>query len=225
MNCTSYPRCGFNRCLKLHLHGSEEQSLDPTKIELETSGSIGGRVSACLVAPACKCGEVILMPSILGTLLLVDSEEEYFAEEVTKLRDDVENKGLSVIVVADWFNVPVMRKIKFYDENTRQWWMPDTGGVNVPALNGLLSQWNMAFSDQVYEGEFEIGENRGSLCFFVVFFSSHREDRLRCRLISTFRWTGWHFASISRGKSTGIHALVVSTLVRSTNVIDTSYKT
>ena len=146
-----------------------EQSLDPTKIEVETSGSIGGRVSACLVAPACKCGEVILMPSILGTLLLVDSEEEYFAEEVTKLRDDVENKGLSVIVVADWFNVPVMRKIKFYDENTRQWWMPDTGGVNVPALNGLLSQWNMAFSDQVYEGEFEIGENKGRLGFFIAF--------------------------------------------------------
>ncbi|XP_015778554.1 PREDICTED: membrane-bound transcription factor site-1 protease-like [Acropora digitifera] len=104
-----------------------------------------------------------------STLLLVDSEEEYFAEEVTKLRDDVENKGLSVIVVADWFNVPVMRKIKFYDENTRQWWMPDTGGVNVPALNGLLSQWNMAFSDQVYEGEFEIGENKGRLCFFIAF--------------------------------------------------------
>ena len=184
------------------------------------------------------------MPSILGTLLLVDSEEEYFAEEVTKLRDDVENKGLSVIVVADWFNVPVMRKIKFYDENTRQWWMPDTGGVNVPALNGLLSQWNMAFSDQVYEGEFEIGENKGTrLCFFILFskgehflflsffevsrvcflsLSSLREDRPRCHLISTFRWTGWHFASISRDKSIGIHSLVVSTLVRSTNMIDTS---
>lgn len=96
-----------------------------------------------------------------GTLLLVDSEEEYFAEEVTKLKEDVEEKGLSVIVVGDWFNVPVMRKIKFYDENTRQWWMPDTGGVNVPAINTLLSHWNMAFSDQVYEGEFTIGENKG----------------------------------------------------------------
>ena len=97
------------------------------------------------------------------TLLLVDSEEEYFAEEVTKLREDVEERGLSVIVVGDWFNVPVMRKIKFYDENTRQWWMPDTGGVNVPAINSLLSHWNMAFSDQVYEGEFTIGDNKGIL--------------------------------------------------------------
>ena len=56
-----------------------------------------------------------------------------------------------------------MRKIKFYDENTRQWWMPDTGGVNVPAINSLLSHWNMAFSDQVYEGEFTIGDNKGIL--------------------------------------------------------------
>lgn len=95
-------------------------------------------------------------------MLLVDSEEEYFAEEVTKLKEDVEEKGLSVIVVGDWFNVPVMRKIKFYDENTRQWWMPDTGGVNVPAINTLLSHWNMAFSDQVYEGEFTIGDNKGN---------------------------------------------------------------
>ena len=93
--------------------------------------------------------------------MLVDSEEEYFREEITKLKEDVETKGLSVIVVGDWFNVPVMRKIKFYDENTRQWWMPDTGGVNVPAINNLLSQWDMAFSDQVYEGEFTIGENKG----------------------------------------------------------------
>lgn len=98
----------------------------------------------------------------------MDSEEEYFAEEITKLREDVEEKGLSVIVVGDWFNVPVMRKIKFYDENTRQWWMPDTGGVNVPAINGLLSHWNMAFSDQVYEGEFTVGENKGMVVFRVT---------------------------------------------------------
>ena len=36
-----------------------------------------------------------LLLFILGTLLLVDSEEEYFAEEVAKLREDVEERGLS----------------------------------------------------------------------------------------------------------------------------------
>ena len=54
----------------------------------------------------------------LGTLLIVDSEEEFFPDEITKLKRDID-QGLSVIVFADWYNVPVMRKVKFYDENTR----------------------------------------------------------------------------------------------------------
>ena len=62
-----------------------------------------------------------------GALLLVDSEEEYFPEEIAKLRLDVEERGLSLVIFADWYNSDVMKKIKFYDENTRQWWMPDTG--------------------------------------------------------------------------------------------------
>ncbi|KAK3746384.1 hypothetical protein QZH41_018216 [Actinostola sp. cb2023] len=95
-----------------------------------------------------------------GTLLLVDSEEEYFPEEIVKLKRDIKEKGLSVIVIADWYNIPVMRKIKFYDENTRQWWMPDTGGANIPALNELMMSWGMAFSDEVYEGDFTIGEHK-----------------------------------------------------------------
>lgn len=56
-----------------------------------------------------------------GTLLMVDSEEEYFPEEITKLRRDIDN-GLSLIVFSDWYNTSVMRKVKFYDENTR--WAP-----------------------------------------------------------------------------------------------------
>ena len=57
----------------------------------------------------------------------MDSEEEFFPEEIAKLRLDVEERGLSLVVFADWYNSDVMKKIKFYDENTRQWWMPDTG--------------------------------------------------------------------------------------------------
>ncbi|KAL5022745.1 hypothetical protein ScPMuIL_001900 [Solemya velum] len=52
-----------------------------------------------------------------------------------------------------------MKKVKFYDENTRRWWMPDTGGVNIPALNDLLDVLGMAFSDKVYEGDFKIGDH------------------------------------------------------------------
>ncbi|XP_073911670.1 membrane-bound transcription factor site-1 protease isoform X2 [Castor canadensis] len=93
-----------------------------------------------------------------GTLLMVDSEEEYFPEEITKLRRDVDH-GLSLVVFSDWYNTSVMRKVKFYDENTRQWWMPDTGGANIPALNELLSVWNMGFSDGLYEGEFALASH------------------------------------------------------------------
>ncbi|XP_067651684.1 membrane-bound transcription factor site-1 protease-like isoform X1 [Haliotis asinina] len=93
-----------------------------------------------------------------GTLLIVDAEEEYFPEEVTKLKRDID-QGLSVIVFADWYNVSVMKKVKFYDENTRQWWMPDTGGANIPAINDLLSPLGMAFSDQVYEGDYTVGDH------------------------------------------------------------------
>ncbi|XP_035231540.1 membrane-bound transcription factor site-1 protease-like [Stegodyphus dumicola] len=93
-----------------------------------------------------------------GALLLVDSEEEFFHEEVSKLIKDIDS-GLSLVVFADWYNVSVMKKVKFYDENTRQWWMPDTGGANIPALNDLLSAWGMAFSDEVYEGDFTLGNH------------------------------------------------------------------
>ncbi|XP_046398458.1 membrane-bound transcription factor site-1 protease [Ischnura elegans] len=92
-----------------------------------------------------------------GALLLVDPEEEFFPEEIDKLRDDVLTRGLSVIVFADWYNSSVMRRVKFYDENTRQWWMPDTGGANIPALNDLLSSWGIALGDGVYEGDFMLG--------------------------------------------------------------------
>ncbi|XP_033228138.1 membrane-bound transcription factor site-1 protease isoform X2 [Belonocnema kinseyi] len=95
-----------------------------------------------------------------GTLLIVDSEEEFFPQEVAKLKKDVEEEGLSVVVFADWYNVTVMKKVKFYDENTRQWWVPDTGGANVPALNDLLyPNWGIAFSSDVRDGQFVLGQH------------------------------------------------------------------
>lgn len=65
--------------------------------------------------------------------------------------------GLSVVVFGEWYNVSVMKKVKFFDENTRQWWVPVTGGANVPALNELLGTWGIAFGDTVLEGDFSIG--------------------------------------------------------------------
>lgn len=60
-----------------------------------------------------------------GTLLIVDSEEEFFKEEMAKLYSDIVDLGLSIIVAAEWYNTDVMKdKIKFFDENTKQWWTP-----------------------------------------------------------------------------------------------------
>lgn len=81
-----------------------------------------------------------------------------FPEEITKLKRDVDS-GLSVAVFADWYNITIMKKVKFYDENTRQWWMPDTGGANVPALNDLLALWGIELGDRVFEGDFKMGDH------------------------------------------------------------------
>ncbi len=75
----------------------------------------------------------------LGALMIFDAEEEFHPSEVTKLYEDVISKGLSLIVFAEWFNASVIKEAKFYDENTRKWWTPVTGGSNVPSLNSKPS--------------------------------------------------------------------------------------
>ena len=94
-----------------------------------------------------------------GTLLIVDPEEEYFDEEIAKFREDILEKNLSVIIFADWYNVTVMKHMKFYDQNTRQWWVPDTGGTNIPALNELLADFDIGLGDKVLEGYFHFGDH------------------------------------------------------------------
>ncbi|KAK2985316.1 hypothetical protein RJ640_024312, partial [Escallonia rubra] len=91
-----------------------------------------------------------------GTLLLVDLEDEYFAEEIKKLRDDVIHTGLGLAVFAEWYNVDTMVKMRFFDDNTRSWWTPVTGGANVPALNDLLAPFGIGFGDKILNGDFSI---------------------------------------------------------------------
>ncbi|XVF34841.1 hypothetical protein REPUB_Repub18cG0093000 [Reevesia pubescens] len=91
-----------------------------------------------------------------GTLLLVDLEDEYFEEEIEKLRDDVINTGLGLAVFAEWYNVDTMVKMRFFDDNTRSWWTPVTGGANIPALNDLLKPFGVAFGDKILNGDFSI---------------------------------------------------------------------
>lgn len=95
-----------------------------------------------------------------GALLIVDSEEEFFQEELSKLRRDVEELGLSVVIFADWYNTEMMAKIRFFDSNTELQWTPVTGGANVPALNELVDMFGVALSDRVFKGDVDWGEGR-----------------------------------------------------------------
>lgn len=79
--------------------------------------------------------------------------------------DDITKNGLSLIVFAEWYNKSVIKAAKFFDENTRKWWSPITGGANLPALNTLLKKFDILFGDKIYEGEFKIGDH-------VTLFSS-----------------------------------------------------
>ncbi|GAM18904.1 hypothetical protein SAMD00019534_020790, partial [Acytostelium subglobosum LB1] len=97
-----------------------------------------------------------------GALLIVDPEEEFFPAEIKKIEEDVRNKGLNLIVFADWYNGDMMEKFKFYDDNTERHWTPATGGANIPALNDFLSNFGIFLGDTVYNGDFTIG-NRSSI--------------------------------------------------------------
>lgn len=90
--------------------------------------------------------------ALYGTLLLVDSEDDFHAAEVAKLQRDLRETGLSLLVMADWYDTRVMERAQFFDDNTRMWWSPITGGANIPALNDLLAGFGIAFGGTVYTG-------------------------------------------------------------------------
>mmetsp|Transcript_1171 Transcript_1171/g.3431 ORF Transcript_1171/g.3431 Transcript_1171/m.3431 type:complete len:1157 (-) Transcript_1171:13-3483(-) len=97
--------------------------------------------------------------SNFGSLVLADSEEEYYPEEVEKLSRDIGDLGLGLIVFAEWYNKDMLIKMRFFDDNTRSWWTPYTGGGNVPALNDLLAPYNIALGDAVLTGMVSLGQS------------------------------------------------------------------
>ena len=61
--------------------------------------------------------------------MIVDPEEEFYAAEVAKVAADVSEHGMGLIVFAEWYNVDIMAKMRFFDDNTRSWWTPITGAT------------------------------------------------------------------------------------------------
>jgi len=91
-----------------------------------------------------------------GTLMLVDPEDFFSSTEVEKLRNDIENLGLSVVVMADWYNEQLLRQNHFYNNNTFEEWKPFMAGSNIRGLNQLLEPYNIAFGENVFSGEFKL---------------------------------------------------------------------
>jgi membrane-bound transcription factor site-1 protease len=86
-----------------------------------------------------------------GTLLLVDSEEDIAEAEIVKLVADVA-QGLSVTVLAEWYDVNLMDTLSYTDDNTRLRFQAATGGANVPQLNRLLGKWGIELAAVVVSG-------------------------------------------------------------------------
>ncbi len=76
----------------------------------------------------------------------------------------MQEQGLHVIVLADWFGSAALTKMRFFDDNTHSWWDPLTGGANIPALNTVLDLWGLSLSDGVFSGEYSL---KGHAAAFV----------------------------------------------------------
>ena len=90
--------------------------------------------------------------TLYSAILLIDVEDEFTNEEISKLTTDVNTHGLGIIIFADWYNKDIMKKSSFRDDNTREIWHPIVGGSNIPSLNKLLKPHGIALGNSVWHG-------------------------------------------------------------------------
>lgn len=55
--------------------------------------------------------------------------------------------------MGDWYNQDLMKRNKFFNNNTFEVWTPFMAGANVPSLNALLKPYHIAFGEKVFSGE------------------------------------------------------------------------
>lgn len=70
---------------------------------------------------------------------------------------DVEKHGLGLVLFPEWYSLDAMGRMHFYDDNTRSWWTPVTGGSNIPAVNDLMHPFGLAFGSSALHGPVNIG--------------------------------------------------------------------
>ena len=97
--------------------------------------------------------------SLYGILIVSDVEENIAAVEMDKVQIDIREKGLSVLIAADWYDEMSLLSSDFYDDNTHSTWFPITGGSHVFTVNQFLGRFGMQFGLQVFDGWFDITPN------------------------------------------------------------------
>ncbi|KAJ0403109.1 hypothetical protein ATCC90586_001287 [Pythium insidiosum] len=87
--------------------------------------------------------------ALYGVVLLVDPEEEFFADEIAALTRAIKFDNVSLLVFAEWFDPRVLDTLAMYDTSTLSEWHPVTGGANLPALNRLLDEFHMQLAYEI----------------------------------------------------------------------------
>jgi len=95
-----------------------------------------------------------------GAFILSDPEKALSKTEVTKLQKDVELRGLSVIVLAEWSDLSLIQKHTFTSEFSGKVWTPKMGGSNLKSLNTLLQPYGMSLKESSYSGNVFVGDEK-----------------------------------------------------------------
>eukprot|EP00457_Paulinella_chromatophora_P001074 gb/GEZN01001076.1/.p1 GENE.gb/GEZN01001076.1/~~gb/GEZN01001076.1/.p1 ORF type:complete len:985 (+),score=118.61 gb/GEZN01001076.1/:108-3062(+) len=91
-----------------------------------------------------------------AVLLMFDPEADFLQEEIVSLQTHIAN-GLSLFIMAGWYSLDAVKKLIFFDDETQTYWLPRTGGCNIPALNDLLEKYGIGFGDQIFQGKVTLG--------------------------------------------------------------------
>jgi hypothetical protein len=87
--------------------------------------------------------------------VLVDPEAIYSDYEITKIKYDVEELGVSLWVLADWFDERLGEAI--YDHNAEAMTDPVSSGSELSSLNSLLSNYFIELGARAYTGSVKLG--------------------------------------------------------------------
>lgn len=95
-----------------------------------------------------------------GTYILADPEKALTKQEVTKLQKDIEQRGLSIILLAEWSEASLISKHTFASEFYKKTWNPLIGGCNLRSVNTLLHPYGISFKESSVSGSVIVGEEK-----------------------------------------------------------------